>query len=927
VRRLESALVIPATALAIMLGGCGESGRTRYVQATAAPASSNTGFTNLGTPQSPGSTAPTTTSSGGSQPTTPAAPGELVVRPLGPGPSRVPAQASEVLALAFSLHNTGSQDLQIDGLTLRAAGRLDDALDVSTLRLAEDVDGDGGFDRAIDRVLASAGFTQDDGQATFSPAGLVIAPGARFQSLVTVDLTGSGRANHGLRLIAETGAVQATTLAGGSVRVDLRPFAGPLLKLGGWVEAHEAFAVQGDGLRPTAARDANGNTHVALFQNYNFNSDVWYSFYDGRTYTTPDGVSRSSNTAWNQDLAVAGGLPHIVWEEWETGPGDVGIRYATFDAVNFGWTTSEVVGYSPADTAQDPRLVVDAQGTVHVVWEEWVGAIAPRLLYRRRGAGGWSAIVEIAPTAPQTQPTDPSLALLPTGDVVVAWVHNAPGQNQVRLRQIDGVSGTLGQTLVAAQAAAPVERTELLVDAADLHLLYGENGDVLHTRRVGQGTWSSPASVSRSPLVFSRNPTMTIWNGGLHVAWVEDGTQIAHAARQGGAFGPVELLTPVPAGQTPFRDFPTIVPEGDRLRVLWQDWSPGRQRIYTTWTEASPFEAPRTVTAPGGDPSHPQADLGPLGDLHVVYGLDAGGNAEVFYAREDAPGAGFAVPENVSRSNTPSHKPGVARVGSQSVVVAWEEESAVGFEIRLAQRSATGWGTPAVVSSGTAYSPCLAGGADGRAALVFSQQTAAGDFDLVLRTFDGAAWGAPAAVAADPASNAWNAHLARTPSEVAIVWEQEAGGRNEVFLARVSAAGTSVAPIASSASSQYVPQVAFAGADLHAVWAEDGRVRTAVLRAGQAAFDAPLDLTQGSSWAPTIAAAGDVVTITWEQWQGSDARVQQVHLTAQGWSTPEVLDSSRGASRSTASAGSISGGIHAFWVEPGRLVERARRSR
>lgn len=867
-------------------------------------------------------TAPTASSSG----TAPTPTARVAASIRGPGPQRVERDALEVLALSLRVANTGADAVDLSGLTLRATGALDDAVATTTARLAVDRDGDGRFDRAIDRVLASAGFATDDGPLPFTFLPVAAAPGATVDLLVLLDLSGRGAAHQDLRLSIER--VDAVDPRGAAALVDIAAEIGPWLRLGGWVEPHEALSVAGEALRPRAVRDAQGNTHVGLFQNLNMTSNVWYSVHDGRSYSAPDNISRASRTAWNQDLALDAGLPHLVWEEWDQGTNDFAIRHSQFDPAAFRWTTAATLS-DHGGMQLNPRVLVSPGGVVDVVWEDWGSSgVTPRVAHRRRAGGVWASVAEVTSASASTslQTRDPALAPLPGGAVLVAWVENEPGRSEVRARVLSA-SGAWGPVEVVATGAGVLARAELLDEAGATHLLYVDAGEVQHARRTSQG-WSRPVNVSRSASDPSSEPAMALWQGTLHVAWIEAvgaGSHVATArvnASGGGGFSAPELLT---LGQGDVsRKCPAVVPEGDRLRLLWQDRRLGRQRIYTTWRDAGSLEAGRPVVTGVGDPGRPDLSEGPRGELHVVYSVDAGGNGEVFHAVEERPGEGFAAPVNVSRSAGGSYQPTVAAVGS-AVHAAWEEETAGAFAIVTTTRAGSSWSAVATVSSGArAYAPRLSAGG-GRAALVWTQETSPNDFDVQVSLHDGQRFPLGRPVAPVVGSSAWNPDVAVSASGVsAVAWEEE-GARREIVVAVIGSATTSVAGVASSFSGQYAPRLAWAREDLVVAWVEDGRARVATRRAGQSAFDAAIDLSAGGSWAPDVVADGDAVAVVWEQWTGNDARV--VLDTLPPTSAPVPLDEGPGPARRVAAAVGPFGGVHVAWSAQGSVFVRARRAR
>jgi hypothetical protein len=910
-----------ALLVAVLVVGCGRHQRTYYVNPQASGA-----VTSASAPSTPPpvlSPPPAPPASGGgvsvgsaTQPAPSAANlAALTAEAPRPGQRRVAADATEVTALALRVTSTSVGDVTLRGMRVRAEGLLDDSRGVRTALLAEDRDGDQRFDRAIDRALSSDGFTQDDGELNFV-INETLAPNATLDLVVVLDFSGAARVNDTLRLKVEPGDLDATDAGGQAVALDLVASAGSTLRFGAWVEPHIGLATPGDGLWPRAVRDAQGRTHVVIYQNHNGNSDVWYSLFDGRSYSPVDDVSHAPVTSWNPDLAVEGGRPLLVWEAWDASVSDYAVRFSEFDPGNFSWTPTLDISGGPGGY---PRIAV-ANGDVHVVWAER-GAVTG-IMHRVRTASGWSSVAEISSAAPGVQVETPHLVVDSAGGVFAAWAENGPGQSQVVGRSILP-GGYAGREVVAA-APQRVERPFLLAEGPILHVAYEWGGEIYHSRR-GAQSWLPGVNVSNS-VPASSQAVLALHQGRVHALWIEDesgggptATQVAHAAAQGGGFGRVELLTRGPGA----RSMATAVSEGDRLKVLWQDWSLGRQRIFATWQEPSNLEAPRVVASPGAEPGRPAATRTRDGALAVAYALDAGGNGEVYVQVEDGPSHGFASAENVSRSATPSYKPSLATVSSRSLWLAWEEETASGFQIQVSERTPLGWSTPAAVSSDTAYAPSLSVGPGDVLVAGWSERQPSGRHGLVLRHLAGGQWTAPV-VLAPGGRDVWSPHLAHSPSgDLLAVFELE-GQSREVWIATRSGGVTSVAGVASSTRGQFAPRVAVsASGDVFVAWAEDGSVQVARRPVGAQRFDPVETLSSGGSWSVDLAASGDTLLVTWEQWQGSQVRPTHAIHSGGAWSAALPLDLALMNARRTVVLGGS--GFELLWTTPTGLILRQRR--
>ncbi|MBL4843946.1 MAG: hypothetical protein JKY65_00350 [Planctomycetes bacterium] len=838
---------------------------------------------------------------------------------FGPGPQRIDRQAVEVSAFAFEVE-AGSSSTLIQ-VRIHVEGSLDDARDVRTARLALDTDGDGRFDRAVDRVVSTAGFSQDDGVLEFSLRE-PLPPAQPIRFVVALDLSGSARLQSTLRLRLDSDGL---TLSNGPAPIV--PAKGPQLRVGDWVTPHQAFFTPGDGLFPRAVRDAQGRTHVSLYQNHNGNSDVWYTLLDGRSYSPVDDVSRSSATSWNQDLAVDGsGLPHLVWEAWDNSLSDYAVRFSRFDAQAFRWTPSE--GLSDR-AGLAPRIAV-AGGVVHVVWEGRNGGV----FHRRRTASGWSSVAEISSASASARAAQPALCALPSGAVIALWAENDLARSEVRARALDTGAG-YGALEVVATAPQILERPAAVAGASGVHAVFEWGGEIHYARRGPQG-WLSSQNLSNSP-GQSSEATLTLHGSPpkVQVVWIEDetgggttSTQVGYAEEIGAGFSRPELLT---RGLGARRSV-TIVSEGERLSVLWQDWSPGRQRVFTTWRDPSGWSASRSVVEPQAEPSRAALARTRAGALGVAYSLDAGGNREVWVTRGQDPSGDFERAVNVSRSAGGSYAPSLAAVGSNTLWAAWEEDTPQGFQIHAARGDSSGWSTAAAISSaGPAYTPRLASGA-GALHAVWSAPGPHGRHEIQTRRLQGTAWGAIAALVSDSAADLRAPDVSLTPGGLTCVYEREVGGRREIWCATRVGALVSVAAVASSASGQYAPRLVTEGQTTVVTWVEDGRVHVATRPAGTSLF-LPADvLNAGSGWSADLALssggiAGGGLWAVWEQWTGNQVRVLAAQYTAQGWSAAEPLDRSGVAARRVSALGTPLGGLEVIWSEPTRLVLRQRGDR
>jgi hypothetical protein len=161
-------------------------------------------------------------------------------------------------------------------------------------------------------------------------------------------------------------------------------------------------------------------------------------------------------------------------------------------------------------------------------------------------------------------------------------------------------------------------------------------------------------SATESVVLQARNPDAgaIVANGGRFVvAWhtVEagsgPGTQIwgSVIGELGEALITEKPLTE-PAG---FARYPSIVPLGDRLILLWSEWTLGRYQIYSRelTPDLDPLGPARAVTSTDSESYAPLAAFGPQGEIGVMFTGQQAGQLHVFFTTLSCDaGADFSVP-------------------------------------------------------------------------------------------------------------------------------------------------------------------------------------------------------------------------------------------------------------------------------------------
>lgn len=168
---------------------------------------------------------------------------------------------------------------------------------------------------------------------------------------------------------------------------------------------------------PSIAVDAQDRVHVVWYGFDGLHYQVYYDRFDGANWTGQQELTRESVDATNPALALGpDGFAHVAWFRQVRNATSTEIAYLRLEG---GTTPVELRTISaPGVSADNPSLLVEGDGTVHLVWTGFVGG-AGEIQYRERWTNGtWSDVAAVSP--PGVGAEHPSLTSF-RGGLRVAW--------------------------------------------------------------------------------------------------------------------------------------------------------------------------------------------------------------------------------------------------------------------------------------------------------------------------------------------------------------------------------------------------------------------------------------------------------------------------------------------------------------------------
>ncbi|MBN1979699.1 MAG: hypothetical protein JW918_20070 [Anaerolineae bacterium] len=373
-------------------------------------------------------------------------------------------------------------------------------------------------------------------------------------------------------------------------------------QVGGWSDPVNLSNTETKSWIPAIAADDFGNVHVLwgewLDDDNDWGDAIYYTMWDGETWSVPNDVLISPAGAVSDLPAIAAdsqGRLHVVWEA------QPGIYYSQAWIQDSPWLAT---AWSPPKAISlvgrgRAYIAVDDEDNVHVVWIDpppdtriLDGELCPDcwdVYYTRSSDGGqsWSAPINLSDSV--YRPAYPFLAIDGQGVIHAAWdEHNAADQAITGgySRSLDG-GATWSQPWDVGRDVAP----ENLVS---LHVGLGAEGQVYLTWRLWQaaGTFlrrSTNGGETWSPIV--RLPQLDYGGYGYLETASDSAGRLYLAASAGpyenkevyvGQWGANDWMWLLDVSDTPVHSSRPrlVVSEGNVVHLVWFEHTEGQATIH-----------------------------------------------------------------------------------------------------------------------------------------------------------------------------------------------------------------------------------------------------------------------------------------------------------------------------------------------------------
>jgi uncharacterized repeat protein (TIGR01451 family) len=291
---------------------------------------------------------------------------------------------------------------------------------------------------------------------------------------------------------------------------------------GVWSSPHNISNTSGESLLLYVAAADNGVIHVVWIDSTSGQDELYYAWreLDG-TWSTPQSISGAFNVEYSAQLAVdKDNAVHVVWLSGEWWPSDWNFYYARRDS-NGTWSSPQLCA-SLNDHAE-PHMVVDGNGNVHLVWNDFKYLMDDDIFYtQRNNAGVWSEPVELSGALDGYWP---DIAVGENGDVHVVWGGNPIGHIWRKS------SGGWSSPYTVFESHGDNISPRVAVDGNGIaHVAWGDRPsdlswrwEIYYSRWGPDSGWGNPQFVSDADFSSSSMALgmATSRNGIAHMAWID----------------------------------------------------------------------------------------------------------------------------------------------------------------------------------------------------------------------------------------------------------------------------------------------------------------------------------------------------------------------------------------------------------------------
>lgn len=364
---------------------------------------------------------------------------------------------------------------------------------------------------------------------------------------------------------------------------------------------------------------------------------------EGTGWSARQNISNNQGNSQFPSIAVdTQGNLYVVWQDYTVG--NSGLLYSTRSVGDANWSAPQSIPGTSA-TPGDPRIAVDHQGSLHVVWQDSIGGESGIFWALRSSDGSWSAPQKI--TGSSANSSAPDIAVDAQGNPQVVWKEELThGNAGIMYATRSGETDWLTQSISDNSGGSGFP--SIAVDGeGNLHVVWqdslqitGGYLDILYATKPSDGDWSPPLNISNSQRPSTRPRIAVDGENNPHVVWEETYDEYAtdirpqYNTRSGGNWlAQPENILPSSTEGIMFCHPDIAVDPAGKPQVVWYDNTRQTTDGYPIWSIGY-----ATRQDNGEWLTWPNISLNSLVATEATIAVDASGNAHVVWQQSTTQG-------------------------------------------------------------------------------------------------------------------------------------------------------------------------------------------------------------------------------------------------------------------------------------------------
>jgi hypothetical protein len=362
-------------------------------------------------------------------------------------------------------------------------------------------------------------------------------------------------------------------------------------------------------------------------------------------------------------------------------------------AASAGWTPAKRLSWTSA-TSQEPDIVADSAGNVHVVWTDFT-ATDGDIYYTKSTNGGasWAASKRLTWTPGVSQGAD--MVLDSSGNLHMVWWDRITGGGGIYYKRSTngGTTWSAGKRLTWTSGWS--EYPTIAVDHyGNVHVVWSNpvNAEIYCLNSTDGGyTWSAAQRLTWTSISSVYPVIIVDFYGNCHLVWDEyipaDGEPGSGQIyfKQSWNYGTTwttskRLTWTANESQSPI----ITVDSSGTLHLVWYYYcTPENAEIYyrKSTNGGTSWSAPKRLTWMSGLSMNPAIVVDSADNPHVIWEDEMSGNLDIYYKKSTDGGATWTSAERLTWTSSWSADPAIAVGAFDSLHVVWYDLSPDGEDI------------------------------------------------------------------------------------------------------------------------------------------------------------------------------------------------------------------------------------------------------